>query len=276
MPNLHSHAFQRAIAGRTGSPSPRSRRHVLDVAPGDVRGGRPSRCRRVRGDRCAGVRRDGEGRLRVGRRIPLRPSRSARQAVRRSRRARVAHRRRGGDSGARPDAAARLLRARRISAAPRRAGPAPLRAHASIRSQKLLDARVAQGARGWLHGGRRAAQPARRDARRARARSCAWRRRDAPIHIHAAEQTREVDECYAWSRMRPVEWLLAHARRRRALVHRPRDAHDRARGRGACRERRRRGACAVDRGRSRRRHLPGATPTCRRAAASASAAIRTR
>lgn len=33
----------------------------------------------------------------------------------------------------------------------------------------------------------------------------------APIHIHAAEQTREVDECYAWSRMRPVEWLLAHA-----------------------------------------------------------------
>lgn len=33
----------------------------------------------------------------------------------------------------------------------------------------------------------------------------------APIHIHAAEQTREVDECYAWSRMRPVEWLLTQA-----------------------------------------------------------------
>ena len=33
----------------------------------------------------------------------------------------------------------------------------------------------------------------------------------APVHIHAAEQTREVDDCYAWSRMRPVEWLLAHA-----------------------------------------------------------------
>lgn len=33
----------------------------------------------------------------------------------------------------------------------------------------------------------------------------------APIHIHAAEQTREVDDCYAWSRMRPVEWLLMHA-----------------------------------------------------------------
>lgn len=33
---------------------------------------------------------------------------------------------------------------------------------------------------------------------------------DAPIHIHAAEQTREVDDCLAWSGMRPVEWLLAH------------------------------------------------------------------
>jgi formimidoylglutamate deiminase len=33
----------------------------------------------------------------------------------------------------------------------------------------------------------------------------------APIHIHAAEQTREVDECYAWSGLRPVEWLMTHA-----------------------------------------------------------------
>jgi formimidoylglutamate deiminase len=34
---------------------------------------------------------------------------------------------------------------------------------------------------------------------------------DAPIHIHAAEQTREVDDCYAWCRMRPIEWLLTQA-----------------------------------------------------------------
>jgi formimidoylglutamate deiminase len=34
---------------------------------------------------------------------------------------------------------------------------------------------------------------------------------DAPIHIHAAEQTREVEECYAATRMRPIEWLLSHA-----------------------------------------------------------------
>ncbi len=31
----------------------------------------------------------------------------------------------------------------------------------------------------------------------------------APIHIHAAEQTREVEDCLAWSGKRPVEWLLA-------------------------------------------------------------------
>jgi formimidoylglutamate deiminase len=34
---------------------------------------------------------------------------------------------------------------------------------------------------------------------------------DAPVHIHAAEQTKEVDECYAWGRLRPVEWLLTQA-----------------------------------------------------------------
>ena len=33
----------------------------------------------------------------------------------------------------------------------------------------------------------------------------------APIHIHAAEQVREVADCVAWSGARPVEWLLDHA-----------------------------------------------------------------
>ena len=33
----------------------------------------------------------------------------------------------------------------------------------------------------------------------------------APIHIHAAEQTKEVDDCIAWSGARPVQWLLDHA-----------------------------------------------------------------
>jgi formimidoylglutamate deiminase len=31
-----------------------------------------------------------------------------------------------------------------------------------------------------------------------------------PIHIHAAEQVKEVEDCLAWSGRRPVEWLLDH------------------------------------------------------------------
>ncbi|MFB2550031.1 formimidoylglutamate deiminase [Ensifer soli] len=33
---------------------------------------------------------------------------------------------------------------------------------------------------------------------------------NGPIHIHIAEQVREVEDCIAWSGARPVEWLLAH------------------------------------------------------------------
>ena len=34
---------------------------------------------------------------------------------------------------------------------------------------------------------------------------------DSPIHIHVAEQMREVEDCIGWSGARPVEWLLRHA-----------------------------------------------------------------
>lgn len=34
---------------------------------------------------------------------------------------------------------------------------------------------------------------------------------EGPIHIHVAEQLREVEECLVWSGNRPVEWLLANA-----------------------------------------------------------------
>jgi len=34
---------------------------------------------------------------------------------------------------------------------------------------------------------------------------------DGPIHIHIAEQMREVEACQAWSGQRPVAWLMAHA-----------------------------------------------------------------
>jgi formimidoylglutamate deiminase len=42
-----------------------------------------------------------------------------------------------------------------------------------------------------------------------------------PVHIHAAEQIGEVEDCIAWSGRRPVEWLLDHAAvdRRWCLIH---------------------------------------------------------
>jgi formimidoylglutamate deiminase len=43
----------------------------------------------------------------------------------------------------------------------------------------------------------------------------------APIHIHAAEQLKEVNDCLTWSHKRPVTWLLdnAHLSDRWCLVH---------------------------------------------------------
>ncbi|WP_213769770.1 formimidoylglutamate deiminase [Bradyrhizobium sp. dw_78] len=42
-----------------------------------------------------------------------------------------------------------------------------------------------------------------------------------PIHIHVAEQVKEVEDCIAWSGSRPVQWLLDHAAvdRRWCLIH---------------------------------------------------------
>ena len=43
----------------------------------------------------------------------------------------------------------------------------------------------------------------------------------APIHIHAAEQLKEVNDCLTWSKQRPVAWLLENAKinQRWCLVH---------------------------------------------------------
>jgi formimidoylglutamate deiminase len=43
----------------------------------------------------------------------------------------------------------------------------------------------------------------------------------APIHVHTAEQVKEVDDCRAWSGQAPVAWLLDHAApdERWCLVH---------------------------------------------------------
>jgi formimidoylglutamate deiminase len=44
---------------------------------------------------------------------------------------------------------------------------------------------------------------------------------EGPVHIHIAEQAREVADCLAWCGRRPVEWLLDHAQvdARWCLVH---------------------------------------------------------
>nr|WP_210327859.1 formimidoylglutamate deiminase [Mesorhizobium silamurunense] len=44
---------------------------------------------------------------------------------------------------------------------------------------------------------------------------------DGPIHIHVAEQVKEVEDCVAWSGARPVEFLLGHAHvdERWCLIH---------------------------------------------------------
>ncbi|MER9161900.1 formimidoylglutamate deiminase [Mesorhizobium sp. M0715] len=44
---------------------------------------------------------------------------------------------------------------------------------------------------------------------------------DGPIHIHIAEQMKEVEDCLAWSGARPVEFLLGHAKvdKRWCLIH---------------------------------------------------------
>lgn len=44
---------------------------------------------------------------------------------------------------------------------------------------------------------------------------------DRPIHIHVAEQVKEVEDCIAWSGQRPVAWLLDNAPvdRRWCLIH---------------------------------------------------------
>ncbi|MBB4576447.1 formimidoylglutamate deiminase [Rhizobium lentis] len=44
---------------------------------------------------------------------------------------------------------------------------------------------------------------------------------DGPIHIHVAEQVKEVEDCIAWSGARPVHWLLDHmpVDKRWCLIH---------------------------------------------------------
>ena len=88
---------------------------------------------------------------------------------------------------------------------------------------------------------------------------------DGPIHIHVAEQMKEVEDCVAWSGARPVEWLLDQRRvdARWCLIHATHMTERRDRRLG--RERRGRRPVPDHRSQSRRRHLRRAPlPRCRR------------
>ena len=96
-----------------------------------------------------------------------------------------------------------------------------------------------------------------------------------PVHIHAAEQVREVEDCIAWSGRRPVEWLLEHAPvdQRWCLIH---ATHTTRRRSQRFREQRRGGrSLPGHRSEPRRRHFSGAGISRRRRPRSASAPIPT-
>jgi len=55
---------------------------------------------------------------------------------------------------------------------------------------------------------------------------------NGPVHIHVAEQVKEVEDCISWSGARPVEWLMANAPvdGRWCLIHATHMTNDETRG----------------------------------------------
>jgi formiminoglutamate deiminase len=68
---------------------------------------------------------------------------------------------------------------------------------------------------------------------------------EGPIHIHAAEQVKEVEDSLAWSGQRPIEWLLANAdlSERWCLIHATHMTE--AEARGMARSRATAGLCPI-------------------------------
>ena len=183
-----------------------------------------------------------------------------------------AHRRGGKRDRHRADAAAGLLRAfglRRRAADRRASAVSSTISIASPACLKQAARRLNRFPRPSSASRRTACAPSRPTSSQPSPR---WRR-DGPIHIHVAEQMKEVEDCIAWSGARPVEWLLANADGRPALVPDPRHPHDRRRDQATWRRAARRRPLPDHRGQSRRRHCSPAAVHRERAAASASAPI---
>ncbi len=209
MANLHSHAFQRGMAGLAEQRG-RGTGQFLDLARDHVPFRGADRTRRLRGNRRAGFRRDGRSGFHACRRIPLPAQRYRRAPLRQSRRDGVTGC--GGCGHVRHCAhAAAGVSTRMAGSAVRRCRTG--RSGSPIRSKvtRVCSMPAAPPSRDCTMP----SSASRRTAFVPRHRtSCVHSfrlRGDAPIHIHIAEQMREVEECLVWSGARPVAWLLDHA-----------------------------------------------------------------
>ena len=256
MPNLHSHAFQRALAGRTGTTSPshddsfwtwrQAMYAFLDRVDADAFEAIAAQAYVEMAK--AGyasvaefhyVHHDSAGKPYDD------PAELAWRVVAAARAA-----------GARSHAAAGVLRARGLRRHADDGGTAALRAHdlhvhASVRALAAGQSPTHGYVLGVAPHSLRAVTP------EEMGHVVRLAAPDAPVHIHAAEQTQ------GGRRLLRVEppasgRVAAHAgERRRALVHRARDAHDGKGSGGAGRERRGGRARADDRSRPGRWHLSG-------------------
>ena len=113
LPNLHSHAFQRAFAGSDRIPQ-RTGRQLLELAHADVPLRPAHHARAAGGHRHLALRRDAGSRLHRGLRVPLCAPRPGRPALCRRCHAVAVPAARGEDGGHRPDPAAGALPDRRL------------------------------------------------------------------------------------------------------------------------------------------------------------------
>ena len=189
-----------------------------------------------------------------GRRVPLSAPRARRLAL--CARAEMATRIAAAatPSRHRPHAAAGVLRARdvRRRAAPARAAALPQRRRRPspglLEDSRAVMRDVPRGVVGVAPHSLRAVAPDELSAVVALA-------GDGPIHIHVAEQVKEVEDCLAWSGARPVR-MAARSRAvdpRWCLIHATHMTADETRRAGA--DRRGRRPLPDHRGQSRRRHL---------------------
>ena len=256
MANLHSHAFQRGMAG-LGEARTRpgddfwSWREVMyrfldRIGPDEVEA--------IAAQLYVEMVEAGYGR--VGR-VPLPAPRPRRAALRRPAGDGPRPRAGGEDGGHRPDpgpGALHPLHLRRPRADPR---PAPLHPDDRRSTCGCWTALAAEAGREGFDLGVSASTPCAR-SRPSRSPRC-WppRRSDVPIHIHVAEQTKEVERLPRLVGQAAGGVAARPRRAGRALAAGPRHPHDRGRGQGRRRDRRGGGGLPDHRGQPRRRLLPG-------------------